>query len=131
MPTTDLKKTLTDTGYIAIGLGVMGFQQAQSRARDARQQAENAGSCLRRKATETQTRVQTTVQSTSRAAKDRAETQLNGTVTRIRIIRVKVTDRVEPTVGRVQAQLGDLPERVVQAMEPVAARVREFTGSAA
>ena len=48
MPTTDLKKTLTDTGYIAIGLGVMGFQQAQSRVRDARQQAENAGSCLRR-----------------------------------------------------------------------------------
>ena len=35
MPNTDLKKTLTDAGYIAIGLGVMGFQQAQTRARDA------------------------------------------------------------------------------------------------
>ncbi len=131
MPTTDLKKTLTDAGYIAIGLGVMGFQQAQSRAREARQHAENAGSCLRRTANDTQTRVQTTVQTTSRTARDHAETQVRGTVTRIRIIRGKVTDRVEPTVGRVQAQLGDLPERVVQAMEPVAARVREMKGSAA
>ena len=39
--------------------------------------------------------------------------------------------KVEPMVGQVQAQLGELPERVVQAMEPVAARVREMGGSAA
>ena len=43
----------------------------------------------------------------------------------------EVGKRVEPVVGQVQAQLGELPERVVQAMEPVAARVRELTGIAA
>src|SRR5690349_13843754 len=112
MPNTDLKKTLTDAGYIAIGLGVMGFQQAQTRAREARLKAENARSCLRRTASDTQSKVQETgrtaqskVQETSRAARDRAETQVRGTVTRVRIIRGRVTDRVEPTVGKVQAQL--------------------------
>ena len=39
----------------------------------------------------------------------------------------EVGKRVEPVVGQVQAQLGELPERVVQAIEPVAARVRELT----
>ncbi len=46
-------------------------------------------------------------------------------------IRDELGKRVEPVVGQVQAQLGDLPERVVQAMEPVAARVRELAGNAA
>jgi hypothetical protein len=31
---SDVRKTLTDAGYIAIGLGVMGFQQAQVRRRE-------------------------------------------------------------------------------------------------
>jgi len=31
----------------------------------------------------------------------------------------------------VQSQLGDIPERVIQVIEPVTARVREMTGSAA
>ena len=30
----DVKKTVTDAGYIAIGLGVMGYQQAQTRRRE-------------------------------------------------------------------------------------------------
>ena len=29
----DVKKNLTDAGYIAIGLGVMGYQSAQTRRR--------------------------------------------------------------------------------------------------
>ena len=34
-------------------------------------------------------------------------------------------------VGQVQTQIVELPERVVEALEPVAARVRELTGNAA
>ena len=30
----DVRKTATDAGYIAIGLGVMGYQQAQTRRRE-------------------------------------------------------------------------------------------------
>ena len=30
----DVRKTVTDAGYIAIGLGVMGYQQTQIRRRE-------------------------------------------------------------------------------------------------
>ena len=30
----DVRKTVTDAGYIAIGLGVMGYQQTQTRRRE-------------------------------------------------------------------------------------------------
>jgi hypothetical protein len=46
MATTDVRKTLTDTGYIAIGLGVMGFQQAQARGRKLRTRLAGTGDCL-------------------------------------------------------------------------------------
>ena len=29
----DVRKTLTDAGYIAVGVGVLGFQQVQTRRR--------------------------------------------------------------------------------------------------
>ena len=43
----------------------------------------------------------------------------------------EVTTRVEPVVVQVQATVAELPERVAQAIEPVAARVRERFTSAA
>ena len=48
--------------------------------------------------------------------------------TRTKDLRDAVGSRVEPVVGQVQSQLGELPERVVQAVEPIAARVRELGG---
>ena len=36
------QKTITDVGYIAVGLGVMGFQQAQIRVRSARERVSDA-----------------------------------------------------------------------------------------
>lgn len=32
--TVDIRKTLTDAGYIAVGVGVLGVQQAQTRRRE-------------------------------------------------------------------------------------------------
>ena len=124
---TNAKKTLTDAGYIAVGLGVMGFQQAQIRVRSARERVSDAGTCFAGRARDVQTKVGTHTQS----ARSQAEVQVRHTVVRASELRDELNKRVEPVVGQVQAQLGDLPERVVQAMEPVAARVRELTGSAA
>jgi gas vesicle protein len=67
----------------------------------------------------------------SRAAKDAASTQVRATVAKAGEVGSEVAKRFEPVVEQVQSQIGDLPERVVPAMEPVAARVREITGSAA
>ena len=124
---TNAKKTLTDAGYIAVGLGVMGFQQAQIRARAARERAGDVGGCLAGKARE----VRTTLDGQTQTARTQAETQVRSTIERAGALRDELGKRVEPVVGQVQAQLGDLPERVVQAMEPVAARVRELAGNAA
>jgi len=124
---TNAKKTLTDVGYIAIGLGVMGFQQAQIRARAARDRVSEAGDCVAGRARDARHVLDTQTQT----ARSQAETQVRNTVARAGALRDELGKRVEPVVGQVQAQLGDLPERVVQAMEPVAARVRELAGNAA
>ena len=124
---TNAKKTLTDAGYIAVGLGVMGFQQAQIRVRSARERVSDAGSCVAGHARGVQSKVGTHTQT----ARTQAEVQVRHTVVRASELRDELGKRVEPVVGQVQAQLGDLPERVVQAMEPVAARMRSAAGNAA
>jgi len=127
MATSDLRKNLTDAGYIAIGLGVMGFQQAQTGSRQLRERAVKAGECVHKNTRDAQTRLQ----AQSRTARSRSQEQVRTTVARAQDLREQVGKRVEPVVVKVQAQLGEIPERVVQAMEPVAARVREFAGTAA
>jgi hypothetical protein len=74
---------------------------------------------------------QVKVEQQSQVARARAEGQVRGTVTRAQELRDEIERRMQPLVGQVQTQIGVLPERVVQAMEPVAARVREMGGSAA
>jgi hypothetical protein len=119
------QKSLTDAGYIVVGLGVMGYQQAQIRARAAQKRAGDAGSYVVDRARD----VRGTIDTQAQSARTQAETQVRATVARAGVLRDEVGKRVEPVVGQAKAQLGDLPERVVQAMEPVAARVRELSGT--
>jgi hypothetical protein len=120
-------KALTDAGYIVIGLGVMGAQQVEERGRKARQRVVAVAGCIsdRRQA------ARDSVVAHSRAARTHAEARVRTTVARAQDLGGGVVQKVEPVVGQVQSQLNELPERVVQAMEPVAARVRELGGNAA
>ena len=151
----DVRKTVTDAGYIAIGLGVMGYQQTQTRRRELSTKLSavpgkfhavpgklgsvpaNFGTVpakLEERAREVQgflTEGSRQIGARGVAARDRAEDQVRATVTRVQGLGGEVAKLVEPVVEQVQSQLGDLPERVVQVIEPVAARVRERTGSAA
>ena len=122
---SNAQKSLTDAGYIVIGLGVMGYQQAQLRARAAQKRAGEAGTYVADRARG----VRGTIDTQAQSARTQAETQVRNTVARAGALRDEVGKRVEPVVGQAKAQLGELPERVVQAMEPVAARVREMSGS--
>ncbi len=115
----DVRKTVTDTGYIAIGLGVMGVQRAQERTRTVKEHVSGAGDCLANRGRDFETR-----------AKE--------TVTRVHGLGTDLTSRVEPLVEQVQSKVeqvqtkvSQVPEKVVQAMEPVTARVRERLGTAA
>ncbi len=131
----DVRKTLTDAGYIAVGLGVMGFQQAQIRRRQLQEHVHDAGSCVADRAQQLQDRVGThgrNLDSKARDGRGVAEGTANQTVSRragARLARSRQARRAGRRAGA--GQLGELPERVVQAMEPVAARVRErFTNAA-
>jgi hypothetical protein len=42
----DVRKTVTDTGYVAIGIGVLGIQQAQVRRREIQKRLGETGGCL-------------------------------------------------------------------------------------
>jgi hypothetical protein len=119
------QKSLTDAGYIAIGLAVMGYQQAQVRARAAQKRAGEAGTYVAGRARG----VRETIDTQAQTARTQTEAQMRSTVARAGALRDEVGKRVEPVVDQAKTQLGELPERVVQAMEPVAARVREFSGS--
>ena len=119
------QKSLTDAGYIAIGLAVMGYQQAQVRARSAQKRAGVAGTYVADRARG----VRVTIDTQAQTARTQTETQVRNTVARAGVLRDEVGKRVEPVVDQAKAQLGELPERVVQAMEPIAARVRELSGN--
>lgn len=150
----DVRKTVTDAGYIAIGLGVMGYQQTQTRRRELTTKLGGVPGKLGAvpakfgavpgklggvpaKFEERGREVQGFLVEGSRqigargvAARGRAEDQVRATVTRVQELGGEVAKLVEPVVVQVQSQLGDLPERVVQVIEPVAAKVRERTSAA-
>jgi len=142
---TNLRKTVTDAGYITVGLAVLAVQQGQARGRELREHAAKSRACVTNRTHELQAKLETR----TRTARDQAEAQVRTTVDRTRVTVNRTKDRtkelgselgkrVEPVVGQVQsqfgqvqAQLGEIPERVVQAMEPVTARFRELAGNAA
>ena len=118
-------KTLSDAGYIAVGLGVMGVQQVHVRGAALRDRAAQTTTAAGERAQA----LQSEFSGRSRDARSQARTQVEDAVTRTKELRNAVGARVEPVVGQLQLQLGELPERVVQAMEPITARVREFGGN--
>src|SRR6476469_1392212 len=112
----DVRKTVTDAGYIAIGLGVMGYQQTQIRRRELAGKLGAVPGRFEERGREVQgflAEGSRQIGARGVAARGRAEQQ------------------VRATVSRVQELGEEVAERVVQVIEPVAARVRERTGSAA
>jgi hypothetical protein len=103
----------------------MGCQQAQIRARAAQQRVSDASSYV----AEHTRGVRSSLDSQAQTARTQAEAQMRNTIARAGALRDEVGKRVEPVVGQAKTQIGELPERVVQAMEPVSARVREISGS--
>jgi hypothetical protein len=130
----DVRKTVTDAGYIAIGLGVMGYQQTQIRRRELTNKLGAVPGRFEERGREVQgflAEGSRQIGARGVAARGRAEDQMRETLSRVQELGEEVAKHLEPVVDHVQVQLGELPERVVQVIEPVAARVRERTGSAA
>ena len=72
----DLRKTLTDTAYVTVGLGVLGFQQAQVRRRELQQRLADSGGCLNARARDGRAHLETfqhTAEGIAQSVRDRIE----------------------------------------------------------
>src|SRR5476649_2222427 len=99
----DVRKTVTDAGYIAIGLGVMGYQQAQTRRRELTGKLDAVTDHVGARSREVQgflSEGSRQVGSRGVAARDHAEAQVRNTVTttviKVHGLRTDVVQFVEP-----------------------------------
>ena len=92
----DVRKSINDAGYIAVGVGVIGFQQAQVRRRQLQEHVQSAGSCVANRA---QRAARTgsaphgrNLDSKAREARGVAEGTVNQTVSRVQELAVRGHD---------------------------------------
>jgi hypothetical protein len=130
----DVRKTLTDTAYIAVGLGVLGYQQGRVRATELRERLERGGECATGRARELATRISSspaTLGEKASVARVRAETGARQAIDRAAGLGGELGKRVEPLVEQAKGTFVDLPDQVARAVEPVTDRVRGIVGRAA
>jgi hypothetical protein len=112
----DIPKTVQDAAYVTVGVGVLAFQQAQVRRREAQAdleaQVKKAHGAITRQAKD----AKSTLRTAARDARAKAEA-LGG----------DVRERVEPIVDQLQA----VPAQVKQAVDAGTTRARELVGRAA
>ena len=134
----DLRKSVTDAGYIAIGAGVLGFQQAQVRRRELQTQLAERSTDLRARAGDAGHYVvahlaspRTVATSVTEQAKDvvtpavdAVRTRIEPAVEQLRAVPAVVTASIPETVKSVPTQVvGAIPESVKAAPATVTAVV--------
>ncbi len=109
----EIRKTLTDAGYVAVGLGVLGYQQAQVRRRELQQRFGSTGACLNARAVDGKARLDTLQQTVGekaqslRGLRDNIETQARSANGWAQELGAQVKERIEPVIGQVVDQVGD------------------------
>ena len=123
----DVRKTAQDAAYITVGVGVIAYQQAQARRREAQTtletQARTAKAFLEDAAKDGKGRLESCTADV-RSRLDSTRTDLGA---RVEPLFGDLLDRVEPIVEQVQA----VPAQVRSAVEAGATRARELVGRAA
>ncbi|HEY3832232.1 MAG TPA: hypothetical protein VGO03_08065 [Acidimicrobiia bacterium] len=110
----DVRKTFTDAGYIAVGVGVLGFQQVQTRRREITERVAGNGSPLHVVSEQTKD-IRLKVKSNIDRATEAAQT-----------FTTDVRDRAKPTVDQVIDRIEALPDPVSKAAEPVVKAARQI-----
>jgi ABC-type transporter Mla subunit MlaD len=113
----DVRKTLTDAVYIAVGVGVLGFQQVQTRRRELTEQLASNASPLHAVSAQTKD-LRLKVKSNLDRATEAAQT-----------FTTDVRDRAKPTVEQVIDRIEALPDPVSKAAEPVIKAARQLVGA--
>jgi hypothetical protein len=142
----DVTKNVKDAGYIAIGAGVIGFQQAQVRRREigsavvrrahgARECAESGLETLRTQVSTQTSQARTNVEGQAQGVWELATTGISGVTTGIAD---DVRDLIDPVVGEARVrveplveQLQAVPDHVVRAVDAGRSRVLGLVGAGA
>ena len=104
----DVRKTLTDTGYIAVGLGVISVQQARLASRELGGRLGRTGDRLGEQARDLKTRLarrQQELETTARETRHHVEGRARSAMTRASELGTEVGKRVEPLVDQVLASI--------------------------
>jgi hypothetical protein len=133
----DLKKTAADAAYIAVGAGVLGFQQAQVRRKEA---AERIATFAK----DAQSLVETQAATVRNRVADGSTTGLDTATTTIKSLDPRplvepvlgdVRQRVEPVIEQLKGLSvsvpAQVPEHLNKAVEVGKARVQSFRGQSA
>lgn len=117
---TNLRRLIQDTAYVTVGLGVLAFQKAQVRRREARARLEHRVEDARHLASDARGRITETAKE---AREKLAETR--GKVESTAQEQVKaVLDRIEPVAGQLRSRVEPLADQVQERLpEPIAKAV--------
>ena len=105
----DIRKALADAGYVTVGIGVLGFQQAQVRRRELQQRLGDTSGCLNDRARDGKARLETIQQTVGEKATElrgRIESSARTANEWAQDLATQVKDRIEPVVGQVVDQVG-------------------------
>jgi len=123
----DIPKTVQDAAYVTVGVGVLAFQQAQVRRREAQADLEarvqKARSVIARQAQDAKSSIETATKDVCSSL----EAATKDARTKAEALGSDVRERVEPIVDQLQT----VPVQVRQAVEASTARARELVGRAA
>ncbi len=112
--TDTVKKSVQDAAYVAVGVGVLGVQQAQQRAGDAKGKVETATKGV---AGDTKQ----AVEGGAGVARERLEAFAHDVRERVEPVIAKVEARVEPILGEVEARVEPLLDQVLGTAKSIAA----------
>jgi len=130
----DLRKTAADAAYIAVGAGVLGFQQAQVRRREAGERIATVAKDTQQLVTEQATVLRSRVSDTANSGLDNATETIKTLDPRqwVDPIIGDVRGRVEPAIEQIKGFATvlptQIPEQLTKVVEVGKTRVQSFRG---
>jgi len=121
----EVRKSVQDAAYTAVGVGVLGAQQAA-------QLTQQAVDAAKSQVGESRTTATTAARSTADDAKDRVEDLVHDVRERVEPVVAKVAERVEPFVsdvwGRIEPALEQLQVKADEVVAAGTAKARAILG---
>ena len=116
----DMTQTLKDTAYVAVGLGVIGFQRAQVARHD-----------LTRSLAADQDRLQEQVRAHVEDVTSAVEAQLTDVKTQVAKAVTNLEETLEPVAKELESRLDEVEERLPEQVKVVVASARQVAETAA